>query len=99
VADVRFDAAAITDVTLARDWYEHQRVGLGQEFVDSVQATVSRIGLFPSAGSLVGEGLRRQFLERFPYVLYYRADISGVLVVACLHVARGPEYRIRRLRG
>ena len=97
MADVRFAAASISDITLARDWYEGERLGLGQEFVDSIQTTAGRIGLFPNAGSVVGEGLRRQFLERFPYVLYYRADSFGVLVVACLHVARGPEYRIRRL--
>ncbi len=99
MADVRFDAAAIADVTLARDWYERESAGLGEAFVGSVEATARRIGLFPTAGSPVLPGLRRQFLERFPYVLYYRADDSGVLVVACLHVARGPEYRIRRLRA
>jgi plasmid stabilization system protein ParE len=99
VADARFDAAAIADVTLARDWYERECAGLGEEFVDSVEATVRRIGLFAGAGSIVLPGLRRQLMARFPYVLYYRADDSGVLVVACLHVARGPEYRIRRLRG
>jgi hypothetical protein len=49
VADVRFDAAAIADVTLARDWYERECAGLGVEFVDSVEATARRIGLFPSA--------------------------------------------------
>ena len=98
MADVRFDAAAIADITLARDWYESERAGLGEEFVDSVETTVSRVRLFPSAGSLVLPGLRRQPVARFPYVLYYRADDSGVLVVACLHVARGPEYRKSRLR-
>jgi toxin ParE1/3/4 len=99
VADVRFDAAAIADVTFARDWYEGECTGLGEQFVDSVETTVSRIRSFPSAGSLVLPDVRRQFMARFPYVLYYRADDPGVLVVACLHVARGPEYRIRRLRG
>lgn len=99
MAPVRFDAAAIVDVTLARDWYEGERPGLGQEFVDSVESTVRRIESFPSAGSLARPGMRRQFTERFPYVLYYGVDDSGVLIIACLHVARGPEYRIRRLRG
>jgi toxin ParE1/3/4 len=99
VADVRFDAAAITDVTLARDWYEGECVGLGVAFVDSVEATARRIGRFPGAGSSVFASLRRQFVERFPYVLYYREADSGILVVACLHVARGPEYEVRRLSG
>ncbi len=34
-------------------------------------AATDRIGQFPSAGSLVHAGLRRHFLDRFPYVLYY----------------------------
>ena len=96
MADVRFAVAAITDLTLARDWYEHECAGLGEEFVASVEAAVSRIGSFPSAGSPVGPGLRRQFLERFPYVLYYRTDDIGVLALlsrACTwHVARSIEY-------
>ncbi len=49
MADVRFAAAAIVDVTLARDWYEGERAGLGEEFVDAVQAAASRIGVYPSA--------------------------------------------------
>ena len=68
---VRFDAAAVTDVALARDWYDGERPGLGEEFVDAVAAATDRIGRFPSAGSLVHAGLRRHFLDRFPYVLYY----------------------------
>jgi ribosomal protein S18 acetylase RimI-like enzyme len=95
VADVRFDAAAIADVTLARDWYESELPGLGEQFVDSVETAVSRIRSLPSAGSLVLPSIRRQFMARFPYVLYYRADDSGVLVIECLHVTRGPEYQIR----
>ena len=99
MAVVRFDAAAIVDVALARDWYEGERPGLGEEFVDSVESAVCRIESFPGAGALVRPGIRRQFTERFPYVLYYRGDGSGILVIACLHVARGPEYQTRRLRG
>jgi len=33
VADVRFDAAAIADVTPARDWYERESAGLGEALV------------------------------------------------------------------
>ncbi|NLT36419.1 MAG: type II toxin-antitoxin system RelE/ParE family toxin [Gaiellales bacterium] len=99
MADVRFAAAAIVDVQLSRDWYEGEVAGLGEEFVDAVQAAASRVGLYPSAGSPIAGGLRRQFLERFPYVLYYRQDAGGIFVVACLHAARGPEHRMRRLRG
>jgi plasmid stabilization system protein ParE len=99
VADLRFDAAAIADITLARDWYERERTGLGNEFIDSTEVAVGRLMRFPGCGALVGSSLRRQPLERFPYVLYYRSHGTGILVIACLHVARGPEYRICRLRG
>lgn len=73
MAAVRFDAAALVDVTLARDWYDGERPGLGEEFVVSVEAAVRRIASFPSAGYVVRPGIRRQFTERFPYILYYRA--------------------------
>lgn len=94
---VRFDGSAIVDVLIARDWYESERVGLGAGFVDAVNAAVALLSAFPDSGSTVHGSVRRILVGRFPYVVYYQHDNSDVVVLACLHVAREPEYHVRRL--
>ncbi len=88
--DVRFRQEAVSDVVLAREWYEEQRPGLGADFVRSLEDAVDVIAEFPEAFPEIAVGHRRAILRRFPYFLYYRIDRDGVEVLACLHGARSP---------
>ncbi|MHB1017871.1 MAG: type II toxin-antitoxin system RelE/ParE family toxin [Coriobacteriia bacterium] len=94
-----FLTAAVADVAEARDWYELQRPGLGDEFINAVDSAVDSILAFPGAHPAVYRGSRRFLLTRFPYCLYYRVDAAGILVVACLHAVCAPEHHRRRSRG
>lgn len=94
---VRFLPAAFLDIRAAYAWYEGQRLGLGDEFAASLRSAVLSVVAFPTAHQVVHREMRRFLLERFPFALYFRADASGILVVACLHAARDPEARSLRL--
>ncbi|MHB8051113.1 MAG: type II toxin-antitoxin system RelE/ParE family toxin [Coriobacteriia bacterium] len=94
-----FLTAAVADVAEARDWYEIQRPGLGDEFIDAVDSAVDSVCDFPAAHPAVYRGSRRFLLARFPYCLYYRVDDAGIIVVACLHAVRAPEHHRWRLRS
>ena len=54
---------------------------------------------FPTAYPVDYRDARRILVERFPYCLYYRAQGDAIVVVACMHAARDPETRRKRLRG
>jgi toxin ParE1/3/4 len=96
VIDVWFLRQALADLGNAREWYERQRRGLGDEFVLSVGAAVDAVIEYPVAYPVVRRGTRRVLIERFPYGLYYRVHGGTVIVVALLHVARDPaEQRFR----
>lgn len=95
----QFLAAAAVDIRVAFEWYEEQRVGLGLEFLLAVRAAIDSIEAFPDACAIVHRDTRRFLVERFPYVLFYRTEASAILVVACLHAARAPDARARRLNG
>jgi plasmid stabilization system protein ParE len=95
--NVRFRLEAASDVTLARDWYDEQREGLGANFVRSLENTVDMIADFPDAFPEIAKGHRRAILQRFPYFLYYRTDRDGIEVLACLHSSRSPD--VWRSRG
>jgi plasmid stabilization system protein ParE len=92
-------SAALVDIETARQWYEAQRSGLGDEFVDAVDDAIESVLAFPAAYPVYYRDARRFLIERFPYCLYYRLDNDTVVVVSCLHAARDPEQRRRRLRG
>lgn len=94
---VRFLAAAATDIEAAFVWYEAQRPGLGHEYLRAVRAAIDSTLAFPEACPVAHRETRRFLVERFPYCVFYRVEADGILVIACLHAARDPEHRDRRL--
>lgn len=76
------------DLQVARDWYEKQRAGLGEEFVAAVDQTFARIVAAPELYGVVLRDLRRARLRRFPYVVYYRLLTDRVEIIAVLHGSR-----------
>ena len=99
VTRVWFLPAAHVDVQTAFEWYETERQGLGEEFVQAVQVALDHILEFPAACLVAHRGARRYLIERFPYCLYYREVGEGLVVVALLHAARDPESPRRRIEG
>ena len=96
---VWFLPAALVDVETAFEWYEAERQGLGEEFVQAVQAGLDHILEFPAACPVARRDARRYLIERFPYCLYYREVGEGLVVVALLHAARDPDLPRRRIEG
>jgi hypothetical protein len=57
-------------------WYEHERLGLGFEFIEEVDRVLARIETqdrFVTAPIAVLDGgvVRREFVRRFPYVVIF----------------------------
>jgi plasmid stabilization system protein ParE len=88
---VRFRLEAVSDVLLAKEWYDGQRPGLGDDFVRALERIVALVSDLPSAFPEIAVGLRRALLGRFPYALYYRFDADVVDVIACLHTKSAPS--------
>jgi plasmid stabilization system protein ParE len=99
VARVWLHSDAFADLEAARSWYEAQQEGLGDQFIDAVDGALESVLAFPAASPVDYRDSRRFLIERFPYCLYYRVEDGDVVVAACLHAARDPKRRRRRLRG
>jgi plasmid stabilization system protein ParE len=82
--------AAELDLMRAEDWYEAQRPALGHDFRDAVDAAIARIAENPLAYADRYHGARRALVQRFPYVLWYRALPDRVILLACVHAKRDP---------
>ena len=77
--------AAAADIEDAHHWYEQQRAGLGDEFLELVGQTLSAIQEHPARYPVIHRDTRRAFLRRFPYGVFYLTHADTVLVVACMH--------------
>lgn len=58
---------AVSDVQTAFDWYERQRQGLGDEFLEELRESEAVIQGSPTAFRIVHRSTHRYLVRRFPY--------------------------------
>ena len=90
-ADLILTPEAERDVEEAYSWYERQRVGLGEAFLGSVDATLEAICRTPRMHAHFYLNYRRALLRRFPYAIFYEETESAVSVHGIFHTARDPR--------
>lgn len=88
---IRLREEADRDLTTAAFWYEQQRVGLGNEFLDEALSTFRLIAEQPLAYPLLRRNTRRALMTRFPFGVYFRVEPSQIVVVAVIHGTRHPR--------
>lgn len=83
-------------------WYEWQRDGLGERFLESVGTALESLSTAGSHGAHIPGiperyRVRRLHLRGFPYFIIFRELEDEVQVVAVAHERRRPSYWRRRL--
>lgn len=98
--NVALEHNAEQEMLEAAHYYEEQQPGLGGDFLDEVEAGLTRIA--GSAGRFGfyrgSETVRSVRLERFPYRLLFVLEPERAVVVAVMHLHRRPDYWKRRVR-
>jgi toxin ParE1/3/4 len=79
------------DLTAAFNWYEEQRVGLGDDFLSAAQSTFKSIELYPEMFASVHGEVRRAIVSRFPFGAFYVVEPKHIVVLRVLHTARDPR--------
>jgi hypothetical protein len=93
----RFLSPAEEEMSEAALFYDSQSAGLGEDFLDDIQQSVSTLRAYPEIGAAVGAGLRRVLLHRFPFSLIYALEVDEILIVSIAHHGRRPGYWQSRL--
>ena len=75
----------------ARDWYDGQSAGLGDQFIDAVVDAAQSACDAPNSFPTIGYGVRTVRCKRFPYRLYFKVRSDRVDVLAVYHTARNPS--------
>jgi len=97
----RFADAALAEFIAAGQYYNGKVPGLGDAFVDEVEAGVRAIVANPLTWRAVEADVRRYLVNRFPYGIYYSVEPDETIVIwAVKHLRRDPDYwQERRASG
>ena len=83
-----FDDAAL--------WYEERRVGLGGEFTAEIDRAVGLAPDEPNRFPIMHRDIRCVRARRFPYSIFFRIEITRIVVLAMFHIRRDPAVWQRR---
>ena len=79
------------DVDGIFDWYEDERPGLGQEFLEELRTAYARILTGPFRYQILSSDIRRVLLRRFPYAVFFAVEGNNIVVTRVLHTRRDPH--------
>ena len=84
------------DIRETRSWYRKISPKLADDFMAALDGAVNIAREHPLAFQIVHRTFRRVLLHRFPYALFYYAEVDRLVIVAVLHQARDPELLEQR---
>jgi len=85
------------DIKTAYDWYESQRIGLGEDFLLTLEASYADITRTPQQYQDIYKSVRRKLVPRFPYGIFFVLRENTVVVLAVLHTKRDPKSWKKRI--
>ena len=87
------------DMLEAYVWYEQQRSGLGEEFLESLDEARQSILQNPATYRIRYKKKVRAFLvDRFPYLILYVLQKNDVNVISVFNTSRDPKVWKKRAR-
>lgn len=95
---VTYHKLAVLELEEAIAHYESRRKGFGLDLLQSVNAALERVVLFPKSCQIhPGTAFRKLVIRRFPYSVIYLEEAESIWVVAFAHQRRKPGYWLDRL--
>ena len=84
------------DLVAGYRFYEEQRAGLGDYFLDSLYAEIDSLILFGGIHRVIA-GYHRLLARNFPYAVYYKVRRNTVQVWAVVDCRRNPAWIRKKL--
>ncbi|NML21833.1 type II toxin-antitoxin system RelE/ParE family toxin [Pseudoflavitalea sp. G-6-1-2] len=94
-----FHEKVYADYLEAYEWYEGNKVGLGERFLKMAQAKLDQISANPEFFSQKSKkGYREATLDVFPYTIAYKIykKTKTILVISVVHQKKHPNKRYRK---
>jgi plasmid stabilization system protein ParE len=87
---VVFRPAARAEFDDATLWYEDRQPGLGVQFVAEIDRALELASKNPQRYPIKYREIRCVRARRFPYSVFYVAEVERIVIVAVFHARRDP---------
>lgn len=91
--DLEVKDEANIEIIEAYLYYEEKRVGLGEEFLEHLDAYFDRITVNPKHFPQKRKPYREAFLKRFPFLVIYEITKRKVIVYSVFNTLQNPEKK------
>ena len=79
------------DIEEIYEWYELKRDGLGEEFLNCIDEVLSTLTFNSKIYPTVFKNIRRAFVRRFPFGIFYLEEEDSIIIFAVLHARKSPS--------
>ena len=93
-----FKVEANNDLNESAQWYEQQKRGLGEEFLNYVFAECNYLKEFPNAFPVKYNETRELVLKKFPFIIVYKIEGNNIYVIAVFHTSQSLKRKRKRLK-
>lgn len=87
---------AALDIKQAYFYYEENRLGLGERFLDTLENYLQRVKQYPEHYQIKRSPFREAFIKDFPYVIIYEIEKKKVIVYAVFCTHKNPNKKPKR---
>jgi plasmid stabilization system protein ParE len=91
---IEISSLAKIEIVEAFNWYESQRLGLGEDFLQSLESFFSQLLDNPYTHSYYEIPTRYGLLKRFPYLVVYEINLDVIVVYSVFMQSRKPRKKI-----
>lgn len=95
--DIVLLASAENDLQEGYNRYEDLREGLGEVYLEFVEAGLDQISQFPQSAPIINERYRRLLVKQFPYGIIYTIQPTRIIVLGVMDPTRDPDRIDERL--
>ncbi|MDX2227436.1 MAG: type II toxin-antitoxin system RelE/ParE family toxin [Verrucomicrobiae bacterium] len=95
---IRILDPAIEDIAKARIFYDHQALGLGAYFMDSIFGEIDSLVLYAGVHS-IRHDYHRLVVRKFPFAVYCNLENEMAVVYRILDCRRDPVWIQKQLTG
>lgn len=93
---IDFDEEAIKEMSMAKEWYNGQAIGLWNKFFDAIEKAVSKISTFPLQFPITNPPFRECNLVKFPFTIVYKVRKENVIIYSVFHTKQNPKKKITK---
>jgi len=90
--------SAENDIMRGFYFYEKQKIGLGEYFINSIFSDIESLHIFGGVHKKVF-GFYKMISKRFPFAIYYKIKDKNIIIFAVLDCRQNPVQISKRLRS